>query len=130
MDELDGQKDKSFEEFQKQILKPVRSLDELLNRLSNGDFHKDELKSYVEIMKINSELAESEGVKVIANMHVIFAVAMKLIYNDKMLINKSVIESLRACLIVIVAMIKGKNVDITDYLDRAEKFGEKILQYK
>ncbi len=130
MDELEGNKEKSFEEFQKQILKPVRSLDELLTRLSKGDYHKDELKSYVEIMRINSELAENEGVKVISNMHVIFAVAMKLIYNDKMLINKSVIESLRACLIVIVAMIKGKNVDITAYLDRAEKFGEKILQYK
>jgi hypothetical protein len=130
MDELEGKKESSFEEFQKQILKPVRSIEEFLTRLSSGDYHKDEIKSYIEIMKINSELAENEGVKVIAHMHIIFAVAMKLIWNDKMLINKSVIESLRACLIVIVAMIKGKNVDITTYLDRAEKFGEQILQYK
>jgi hypothetical protein len=130
MDELDGQRDKSFEEFQKQILKPVRGLEEFLNRLSTGDYHKDEVKSYISVMKINSELSEREGVKVIAQMHVIFAVALKLIWNDKMLINQSVIESLRACLIVIVAMIKGKNVDITTYLDRAEKFGEQILQYK
>jgi len=130
MDELDSQKEKTFEEFQTQILKPVRSLEDFLGRLLAGDYHKDELKSYVEIMKINAELSEGEGFKIISNMHIIFAVGMKLILNNKMVINESVVESLRACLIVIVAMIKSKDVDITAYLNRAEKFGEQILQYK
>lgn len=130
MEELDSQKEKTFEEFQMQILKPVRSLEDFLTRLSMGDFHNDELKSYVEIMKINAERAEEMEVKVISHMHIIFAVGMKLILNDKLVVNKSVIESLRACLIVIVAMIKGKNIDITAFLNKAEKFGEQILQYK
>jgi hypothetical protein len=130
MEELDSQKVKTFEEFQLQILKPVRSIEDFLTRLSAGDYHKDELEGYVEIMKINAERCEERGVKVISHMHIIFAVGMKLILNDKLVINKSVIESLRASLIVIVAMIKGKNIDITAYLNKAEKFGEQILQYK
>lgn len=130
MDELETQKKRTFEDYQQQILKPVKGLGEFLTRLLADDYHKDELKSYVEIMKINAELSEEEGFKVISHMHIVFAVGMKLILNDKMVINKSVIESLRACLIVIVAMIKSKNVDITEYLNRAEKFGEQILKYK
>jgi hypothetical protein len=33
---------------------------------------------------------------------------------------------MRACLIVIVAVVRGKEVDITNYLNRAENFGRQI----
>jgi len=39
---------------------------------------------------------------------------------------KDVVDALRACLIVIVAVVKGKEVDITNYLNRAEEFGKRI----
>ena len=39
---------------------------------------------------------------------------------------KSVVDSIRACLIVIVAVVRGKDVDITRYLNRAEDFGKEI----
>ena len=65
MEELEPQNERSFEEFQQQILKPVRSLEEFLTRLLAGDYHKEELKSYVEIMKINADRSDEEGVKVV-----------------------------------------------------------------
>lgn len=120
----------SFEDFQKKILKPIKNLEGLLNRLLRDECHEDEISSSVEIMKINSELAENADFKILANMHVIFAVGLKLILKKKIKPDRNVIESLRACLIVIVAVIKSKDVDITDYLNRAEKFGEQILKYK
>ncbi len=43
---------------------------------------------------------------------------------------KEVIESLRACLIVIVAVVRGKEVDISNYLNRAEDFGNKLATIK
>jgi hypothetical protein len=43
---------------------------------------------------------------------------------------REVIEALRACLIVIVAVVKGKEVDITNYLNKAEEFGKKIQSIK
>jgi len=50
------------------------------------------------------------------------------INNGKLLVDKTVIESLRACLIVIVAVVKRKEVDITGYLNRAEEFGNKYFK--
>jgi hypothetical protein len=43
---------------------------------------------------------------------------------------KEVIENLRACLIVIVAVVRGKDVDINNYLNKAEEFGNKLATIK
>ena len=118
------------EEFQSRILKPVRKLEVLLSQLISNDYDEIELKSYVDLMKKNADLADKTGFKVIANMHIIFGVGLKLISNKKLLPDRNIIESLRACLIVIVAVIRGKEVDITNYLNKAEQFGEYILKYK
>ncbi len=128
--DLEKETELSFEQFQQRILKPVKGLENLLSRLISGEFHEDELRSSMELMKINYELSEENGFKVISNMHIIFAVGLKLILNKKMKPDKYIVESLRACLIVIVAVIKSKDVDITNYLNRAERFGEQILKYK
>jgi hypothetical protein len=60
-------------------------------------------------------------------MHEIVAYAMDEIINGKLLPDKKIIESLRACLIVIAAVVKRKDVDITGYLNRAEEFGKKYF---
>ena len=44
------------------------------------------------------------------------------------MVDKSVIEALRACLIVIVAIVKKKEVDISGYLSRSEEFARKYLK--
>ena len=52
--------------------------------------------------------------------------ALKLIKSQELVPGKNVIESMRACLIVIVAVVRGKEVDITNYLNKAEDFERKI----
>jgi len=59
-------------------------------------------------------------------MHKIFSSALDLIKNKELLPIIPVIEGMRACLIVIVALVRGKDVDITLYLNRAENFGKQI----
>ena len=54
------------------------------------------------------------------------AKALILIKNKELDPDKETVESMRACLIVIVAVVRGKEVDITTYLNRAEEFGERI----
>jgi hypothetical protein len=61
-------------------------------------------------------------------MHKIISLALDSISKGKLLVDKTIIESLRACLIVIVAVVKRKDVDITGYLNRAEDFGKKYFQ--
>lgn len=120
----------NFEDFQKNLIKPIRNLEALLVRMAAHEYDEIEIKSYIDVIKKNADYAESVGFKLISNMHVIFGVGLKLIANRKLTPDKEIIESLRACLIVIVAVLKRKEVDVTNYLNKAEKFGEQILKYK
>ena len=85
------------------------------------------MQNLISIMKENSELSHKIGFEIIYNMHRIFAHAVKLIRQGYLEPEDEIIESMRACLIVIVAVVRGKEVDITDYLNRAEMFGSRVL---
>jgi len=115
-------------DFEKKILSPVKSLDDLLKKVPSGKVSDKELKKYFELMKEHSLLASSQGFQVLAKMHEIIASAFHSMRTGNLLADKTVIESLRACLIVIVAVVKRKDVDITGYLNRAEEFGDKYFK--
>jgi len=115
-------------DFEKKILSPVKSVDDILKKIPSGNVSKKELMNYSELMKEHASLASLNGFQVLAKMHEIIASALDAINNDNLLADKAVIESLRACLIVIVAVVKRKEVDITGYLNRAEEFGNKYFK--
>ena len=114
-------------DFEKKILSPIKSIDELLKKLPSGKVSERQLREYFELMTEHSELADTHGFQVIAKMHQLIASALDAINRGNLLVDKTVIESLRACLIVIVAVVKRKEVDITGYLNRAEEFGNKYF---
>jgi hypothetical protein len=87
---------------------------------------EDEIFRWANLMKTNGDLSAKIGFEIIANMHRILSRAFNLIGTKELVPKPDVIESMRASLIVIVAVIKGKEVDITNYLNRAEEFGRKI----
>jgi hypothetical protein len=87
---------------------------------------EDEIFRWANLMKTNGDLSAKIGFEIIANMHRILSRAFTLIGTKELVPKYEVIESMRASLIVIVAVIKGKEVDITNYLNRAEEFGRKI----
>lgn len=115
-------------DFEKKILSPVKSVDDILKKIPSGNVNKKELMNYSELMKEHASLASLNGFQVLAKMHEIIASALDAINNGNLLADKAVIESLRACLIVIVAVVKRKEVDITGYLNRAEEFGNKYFK--
>jgi hypothetical protein len=57
-------------------------------------------------------------------MHEILVSVLSFIEQKKLDVNKSLVESMRACLIVIVAVVRAKDVDITNYLNKAENLGK------
>lgn len=65
--------------------------------------------------------------ELLSKTHEIIASALDAIMNKKLKTDKTIIDALRACLIVIVAVVKKKDVDITGYLNRAEEFGKKYF---
>jgi len=115
-----------FEEFQQRAMKPIKSIENLLERMLLDNYSEDELLSYSEIMDEHRKLAEAMSFTLLAKMHKAISKAFFLLGEKKIKPNDYLIESLRACLIVIVATIKNKDVDITNYLNIAEIFFEKI----
>jgi len=125
-EELDKENDFNFENFEEKVLRPVKELDPFLNRVLKYDYTENEINSHIKIMFENAELSKKVGFEILSNMHSIFAKGLELINQKKIAPSSNVIESLRACLIVIVAVVRGKEVDITNYLTRAENFGKTI----
>jgi len=126
LEEEEKHEDILFEKFEERILHPIKMLDQFLKNLTPDNMNEEEIDRYYRIMEKNAELSSRIGFDIISNMHKIFVNALLLIRSGSILPEKEVVESMRACLIVIVAVVKGKEVDITNYLNRAEHFGRQI----
>lgn len=118
----------SILDFEKKLLEPIKSLDEILKGLTLGKVIPKELKDYAEIMEDNATLSNQRGFMVLEKMHIIIASSFNEIIAGTLEVNKITVEALRACLIVIVAVVKKKEVDTSGYLNRAEEFAKKYLK--
>ncbi|MGA7838343.1 MAG: hypothetical protein WB996_10270 [Ignavibacteriaceae bacterium] len=130
MEEDKDEEDVFFQNYEAEVLKPIKPIDAMLKKLAENEINTDELNSFAKIMRINGELSAKIGFDIIANMHSVIAKALQLIKTRELMPGREVIESMRACLIVIVAVVRGKEVDITNYLNRAEEFGREIQTIK
>jgi hypothetical protein len=117
----------SSTDFEKKILSPVKSLEEILKKLPSGEVYEVELKQYKELMQDHALLASLHNFELLSKMHEIIAFSLEAFLKGNLKADKTVVEALRACLIVIVAVVKRKDVDITGYLNRAEEFGKKYF---
>ena len=118
-----------FADFEETILKPVAKLEKMLNGLGSGEISDEEISKYITIMKKNEKLSEQVGFNILAEMHSIFYRALDKISSKKINADKKIIESMRACLIVIVAIVRSKDVEITSYMNKAEKLGKHLESY-
>ncbi len=119
-----------FQNYESEILKPIKSIDKILKQLSKNEIEPEAILKLAKIMNKNGEISNKIGFEIIANMHKIISKSLLLIRARELMPGKEVVESIRACLIVIVAVVKGKEVDITNYLNRAEEFGNSIQSIK
>ena len=119
-----------LQNYEAEILKQIKPIDGLLKQLSKNEYNPEELLNFARVMSNNGEISSKIGFEIIANMHKIIAKSLLLIRTRELMPGREIIESIRACLIVIVAVVRGKEVDITSYLNRAEDFGRKIQPLK
>ncbi|MBI5806769.1 MAG: hypothetical protein HZA74_00070 [Ignavibacteriales bacterium] len=126
-EDLEKENPFNFENYEEKIIKPVKELDAFLNRVLKFNYTDGEMNSFIKILNENAEISKKISFEVISNMHMILAKGLELINQKKIAPSINVIESLRACLIVIVAIVRNKEVDITNYLTRAENFGKTIF---
>jgi len=119
-----------FQNFEATILKPVKEIESVLKNLGTGEVKSTELRQYESVMKVNASMSEKFGTEITTEMHNILAKAFRMLQLKELAPGKDMIESMRACLIVIVALVKNKDVDITSYLNKAEDFGKKLQTLK
>jgi len=119
-------KEDFFKSYEKLILKPIKQIDNMLKGFAKNDINYENITHFAQVMKMNGEISKKNGFEIINNMHRILFQAFMLIKSHELVPGKNVIESMRACLIVIVAVVRGKEVDITNYLKKAEDFEKKI----
>ena len=129
---LEEEKDnlQPFNSFENTILNPIKSVDSLLNELNIDSEIPAEIEEYSNVMKLNADLSSQNGFEILSQMHTIISEGLILLKNKSLLPSKEVIESIRACLIVIVAVVKSKEIDIKNYLNRAEVFGKFLKKIK
>ena len=120
----------SFENYESAVLKSIKPFDALLKDLSENNINAEEIQKFADVMKENEITSKRNGFNIIASMHNTLSHSLLLIKSGILIPSPEVIESMRACLIVIVALVKGKEVDISNYLNRAEEFWKKIINQK
>jgi hypothetical protein len=129
-DDIANEDEELIQKFEPTILAPIKPLDNLLKKISINEIDYEELTKYSQIMDENAVLSRKIGFEILSGMHRIISKALILIRNRDLMPGKEVIENLRACLIVIVAVVRGKDVDINNYLNKAEQFGNQIIKIK
>lgn len=130
LDSVNDDEDLFFQNYEATILKPIKPLDNFLKELGKNEIDYDQINSFAKIMNENGLLSTKIGFEIIANMHWIVSKALNLIKTRNLMPGREVIDSIRACLIVIVAVVKEKEVDITNYLNKAEQFGNHLSTIK
>lgn len=115
-----------LQQYEANILSPIKQFDEFLNRIYSDDYESEEISYYINIFSNNLNSSKKFGFDLIANMHSTIKGSLELIKYKKLNPDKEVIDCIRACLIVIAAIIKRKNIDITNFLNKADSLSRKI----
>jgi hypothetical protein len=126
LQDVEPESEFAFENFEESILKPIKELDGFLNRMAQGNTSEVEIDNYIKIMDENAKFSSAVGFELICKMHKTLLKAFSLLKEKKMTPEPKNAELMRACLIVIVAVVKGKDIDIRNFINKAEEFSRQI----
>ncbi|HEX2983426.1 MAG TPA: hypothetical protein VHO28_07775, partial [Ignavibacteriales bacterium] len=126
LQDVEPESEFAFENFEESILKPIKDLDGFLNRMAQGNTSEVEIDNYIKIMDENAKFSSAVGFELICKMHKTLLKAFSLLKEKKMPPEPKNAELMRACLIVIVAVVKGKDIDIRSFINKAEEFSRQI----
>jgi hypothetical protein len=110
------------------LINPLRELAAYINDIEEKKSNSKSIDHYIDLAKSNLNYAKDRSYPEIPKMMGIVIKTFEKVKLLQLSYNSDVIEGLRCCLIVSLAQVKKKNVDISGYIEKAERFGEKILK--
>ncbi len=115
-----------FDNYVFSVLRPIKKFDAFLERLAGGNYKSEELENYYDTFRQNAVLSRKAGLEIITRMHRNLYEALDLIHEGRLDASKENLDLLRACLVVIVAIVREKDVDISDFLAKAEILTQRL----
>lgn len=119
----------AFKLFEMQLVEEVKCFDIILQKLYQNEIDLIEIKDCISKVDDMKENCLKFGLETVAEMHEIFQNSLSLILKNTIPVTKELIESMRSCLIVIVAVVRNKNIDIAYYYSRTEILSKQINYY-
>jgi hypothetical protein len=116
--------------FEDIILKTVNSVDSFLEDITNNKINKNKIEPYLLRLEENQQLSLNHNLYLVGHMHSILFDCLSFIKGKVFSVNEELIDYMRGCLIVIAAIIRRKDVDISNYLNKAEILAAKIRKIK
>lgn len=118
------------EKFDDTILKSIKSMESFLEEILTEKDSLSMIDPLLQKLERNVKLSLDNDQFLVSWMQKILAETMDLIRNKTYTPDEELIDSMRACLIVSAAIIRGKDVDVSGYLTKAEGLGQKNKKSK
>ncbi|RMD49679.1 MAG: hypothetical protein D6830_04395 [Ignavibacteria bacterium] len=118
---VESSTDFNYDVFVESVLDPIKQIDAFLTDLEFGRRDEEKIEIFYDWMIRNKNLSKKAGLEIVAKMHALLQKSFELIRDHEFNLSKENLDSLRACLIVIVAVVRQKDVDISSFIEKAEK---------
>jgi hypothetical protein len=124
--------DTLFLEFEKLILQNILEVDEFLNKIINENFSEEEIFRLIQQAYKCFQLAAQLNHDFISELIKVYWLALVAIRDHKIVVKKSEAELIRSTLIVLVSLLKEKDIDLEPFLKKHNLLKEKLqqLQYE
>lgn len=119
----------NFETFEKITLEQINLYQPLMQDIEAMRSNSEELLLFSKAMKELAGHSENYGITLLAKMLDTISKGAFLLANKRIPEVKAVADSFRSCMIVAVTIIKQKQIDISVYITKAERFAVGIEQY-
>ncbi len=120
--------DNLFLDFEKSILQNILDVDDFLKKAVKESYIEDELFELIQEAYKCFQLAKELDYEFISELIKVYWLALVAIRDHKIVVNKTDADLIRSTLIVLVSLIKGREIDHEPFMKNHNSLKEKLKQ--
>lgn len=118
---------KCREDFNNLFIPLIKELNELLDNIATNSIEESKIKRYISLIEEKIKIAESANIEIVIRVLNIAVAALDYLLVTLGQNNSEIIEKIRSAFIIVVVVLRGKDVDLGLYLEEVEEI-EMILR--